>query len=286
MLEPLGSSETVAQVAARWIWLYVATARSAKNMGMAAQRVRDFLTPFMGDLPLDEVRPDTVRRYRLHLHDRGLAPRTVRHLLADLRCLLGWATEGELLARSPFPRRVMPRVQEAAPDRLSDAEVMAILAIPEPQAFVVRLGLGTGLRWGELCRMRREHVEHGMLVVERTKSSRLRRVPLSWALSREIELRTGRLVPYSEGATSSFAKVVRRYSGVARFHVHQLRHTFACRWIEAGGSLPALQQILGHASIVTTQMYARLSDDAVRREAARINGASYDQRVGKKLKAT
>jgi len=274
MLEPHGSGFNVAQVAAQWVLVYVATARSAKNMGMAAQRVRDYLVPFMGGEAIEAVRPDTVRRYRLHLDDQGLALRTVRHLLTDLRCMLGWATESGIIGSSPFPRRVMPRIQESAPDRLWDREVSAVLAIPEPFAFVVRLGLGTGLRWGELCRARREHVVGGMLVVEQTKSSRLRRVPLSAALSREIGARPGRLVEYSEGAPSSFAKVVRRHSGVPGFHVHQLRHTFACRWIESGGTLPALQQILGHASVVTTQMYAKLSDDAVRRESERINGVS------------
>jgi len=60
--------------------------------------------------------------------------------------------------------------------------------------------------------------------------------------------------------------MVRRYSGVATFHAHQLRHTFACRWLERGGSLAALQQMLGHSPIVTTQSYARISDEMVRRE--------------------
>jgi len=274
MLETMGPGASVVQVAAEWIRVYVATARSAKNVSMAAQRVRDYLAPFVGDLPLAAVRPDTVRRYRLDLERRGLAPRSVRHLLTDFRCLLGWCAETGQLERSPFPRRVMPRIQETPPDRLSDDEVTGILAIPEPHAFVVRLGLGSGMRWGELCRTHGEDLIHGMLVVARTKSSRVRRIPLAASLARELASRAGRLVPFSEGASSSFAKVVRRRSGVSRFHVHQLRHTFACRWIEAGGSLPALQQILGHASVVTTQMYARLSDDAVRREAARINGAA------------
>ena len=69
---------------------------------------------------------------------------------------------------------------------------------------------------------------------------------------------------------------MRRESGLARFHVHQLRHTFACQWIERGGSLAALQQILGHASVVTTQRYARLSDEAVRREAVRLAAQAAD----------
>lgn len=269
---PVGSALTVAQVAAQWVLIYVATARSAKNMGMAAQRVRDYLVPFMGEVPLADVRPDTCRRYRLHLHSCGLAFRTVRHLLTDLRCMLGWTAETGLIDRSPFPKRIMPRIQETPPDRLKPDEVEAVLAVPEPHAFVIRLGLGTGLRWGELCRARREQLVHGMLVVAQTKSSRIRRIPLAPELAAEISTRPGRLAPYSERASSSFAKVVRRHSGVDRFHVHQLRHTFACTWIEAGGSLPALQQILGHASVVTTQMYAKLSDDAVRREAERIHG--------------
>jgi integrase/recombinase XerD len=57
---------------------------------------------------------------------------------------------------------------------------------------------------------------------------------------------------------------------VAKIHVHQMRHTFACQWLERGGTLPALQQILGHASIETTQRYARLSDEVVMREAKRL----------------
>jgi integrase len=175
-----------------------------------------------------------------------------------------------LLDRSPFPRRVMPRVQEQPPDRLSDEEVAQVLAIREPYGFVVRLALGTGLRWGELTRAQASDIEGEMLVVSQTKSGRVRRVPVAPGLLREIRGRVGRLVGFSVKSPGSFATAVRRETGIARFHVHQLRHRFACRWVEQGGNLAALQQILGHASIVTTQRYARLSDDAVRREAERV----------------
>ena len=80
----------------------------------------------------------------------------------------------------------------------------------------------------------------------------------------------GRLVPYAIGSPRSFATAVRKLTGIDDFHVHQMRHTFACQWLERGGSLAALQQVLGQASIVTTQRYARLTDEAVMREASRI----------------
>lgn len=113
-----------------------------------------------------------------------------------------------------------------------------------------------------------------MLVVSQTRSGRIRRVPLAPALLREVRALVGRLVAFAECSPGSFAKGVRRETEIEGFHVHQMRHTFACQWIERGVSLAALQQILGHASVVTTQRYARLSDDAVRREAVmlRSNG--------------
>jgi len=62
------------------------------------------------------------------------------------------------------------------------------------------------------------------------------------------------------------ATTFRKLSRLELFHVHQIRHTSACEWIARGGSLATLQQILGHASVVTTQRYARSSDTHVRRK--------------------
>ncbi len=262
------SRETVEDAAGKWLEGYVATARNEKGVELARQRVRMYLVPFFKYRPLAAVTTENVRQYRLFLERQRISIQTVAHLLSDARCFFNWCEAEGLITKSPAPRKLLPRIQERPPDRLTNEEVAAVLKIPEPYRFVIQFGLETGLRWGELTRALSRDVHDGVLVVSRTKSGKLRRVPLSPEMCKELRLRVGRLVPMRD--STGFTRQVRRYSGVKRFHPHQLRHTFACRWIENGGNLAALQVVLGHSSIVTTQRYARLTDDHVRAEAERV----------------
>jgi len=113
-------------------------------------------------------------------------------------------------------------------------------------------------------------LERGPLPTEPLLKTEMRRVPLSPELLAELRLRVGRLLSIHD--SSGFTRQVRNHSGVERFHPHQMRHTFACRWLEEGRSLEALQHVLGHATIAMTQRYGRLSDEHVRREAERDTG--------------
>lgn len=145
------------------------------------------------------------------------------------------------------------------------------MELPEPMKWVIRFGLATGLRWGEMCRAQASDLRGRWLVVEHTKSAKVRRVPVTDAdLLDGLRGRVGLVIPYKVTSSGTLSRRVRRLSGINRFHLHQLRHTFACRWLERGGSLAALQQILGHASIETTQRYARLADDMIMAEAERL----------------
>ncbi len=264
---------TVAQAADRWLATYVKTRRTEQGQGIAKQRMDAYVVPFMGTMLLERVTREDVREFRLWLErTTKLSVGSVWHVLSDCRCLLNWCEDAGLVERSPFPRRIMPRLQERPPDRVTDEEAEKLRALPEPYGFVCRLALGTGLRWGELCRAQARDVERGCLVVHHTKSGRLRRVPLAPALLAEVSQHVGRLVPFAEKSPGSFAKMAGRLAEIPGFHVHQMRHTFACQWVDGDGNLGALQQVLGHASIQTTQRYARMSDEVVMREAERIGG--------------
>ena len=272
--EEISSRLTVALAVPRWIELYVQTARNEKGARLEDSRARRYLIPFLGHKQLGKVTRDDLRSYRLWLEKKPISLQTVHHVLGSARCFFYWCLDSGYIDRLPVPRKLLPRIQERPPDRLNDEELSRVVSLPDPHGYVARFAVGTGLRWGELCRTQREHIEDRMLVVSQTKTGKMRRVPLTRELLAELHCRVGKLVPFSVTSSGAFNRYVRRESGVDRFHVHQLRHTFACRWLEKSGNLVALQQILGHSTIVTTQRYARLTDEHVRREAERLEGFS------------
>ena len=278
-LDDAGSQFTVAAAADRWLATRIATGRNTQNQRKARARAEIYLKPFMGRQLLTKVTANDLREYRLWLEQRPgvhgrehLATSTIAWILGDARNLFYWAVDSGLIDKNPVPRRLLPRIQERPPDHFNDGEIAALLAIPEPYAFVIRLALGTGMRWSELCRLQASDLQDGMLVVHHTKSARLRRVPLDHAPALQAEIRgyRRRLCPYDESAPGNFANLVRRLSGVQDFRIHRLRHTFACRWLRRGGSLAVLQHILGHSTVAMTQRYAKLTDEHVRTEARRL----------------
>ena len=262
------SRMTVTEAAKKWVEQYVKQSRTAYGQKQTQSRLNRYLLPKLGVTLMDRMDAEQLRDYRAWLETHDISPTTVKHILGEVRCLLNWCVDAGYLLRSPFPKRIMPRLQERPPDRLNDEEVDAITRIEEPYGFTIRLALATGLRWGELMRAQRIHVENGVLIVSQTKSKKVRRVPLERDILREILNRVGKLVPFEN--SDHFNRAVRLRSGIQQFHVQQCRHTFACRYLERGGSLHALQQLLGHSSVVMTQHYARLDDEHVRREFERV----------------
>lgn len=295
MLDP-----TVAEAANRWLTERVEVEMEARNAAIIRSRVERSLLPCLGKRIMSSLRRTDCHAYLANLRKTrpDVKAGTLHHYLRDLRELLNWAEEVELIESSPWPkRRILPRVAKRPPDRLNDGEVGILVALLEHWGFTLRFLLATGLRWGEACRARRRDIEAKHLLVRKSKSGKPRRVPLSRAILEEIVRQGGDwIVPRqrnapggrAERSSSSFNATIRRLAekrmdelklpkeerqvldGLSRFHVHMTRHTFACRYLEAGGELAMLQEILGHASVEQTQQYGRPDAKAIRSDADRV----------------
>lgn len=271
---------TVAEAVSKWLSERIDLELSTRYAADVRGRAERALLPFLGTRPLNSLRRPDCHAYLSHLRKTlpDLEPSTLGHYLRGLREFLNWAEEVELLTTNPWPpRRIMPSTVQAPPDRLTDDEVTTLVNLPAPWGFSMRLALQTGCRWGELVRLERKDLTtDGQLLIRKAKDKEPRTVPIPMALLREIVAHSGRLfvtrhgTPYSEKATAGFNATVQRRSGIDRFHVHMTRHTYACRFLEAGGELVALQQILGHSTIRMTQKYGRPGEKAVRADAARV----------------
>ena len=147
-------------------------------------------------------------------------------------------------------------------------ERAALVSLPEPYGFTLRFLLGTGLRWAEATRAQAAHVRDGVLEVEKTKSGKVRRIPLAASLAAEVRSRVSILVPFVH--PGQFARTVKRQTGIRGFHVHRTRHDYAIQWLAGDGSLAILQELMGHAHISTTMRYARITQDLVQRESERV----------------
>jgi len=275
---------TVEDAVRSWLEDHVRHARHgafAENTRVRCERV---LMPFMGKLPLDQVTAGTLFAYRNHLVSRNsrrgrpFSAATIRMYLGDVRAVLNHALTLQVLDRSPIPRRWLPRLPERAPEVLTSDEQAVLRALPGDYGRALRLLLGTGIRWGELDRATAQDVQGGKLVIRRSKSGKVRRVPLPADVLADCQGRVGKLFSFRDACR--FNKQVRELSGITRFHSHLCRHTFATEWRQANGSLAALQAILGHGTIAVTERYGTISDDLVEREALRIAQLRPQGRIG------
>lgn len=130
--------------------------------------------------------------------------------------------------------------------------------------LVARICLATGARWGEAQELRGEQVRHGKITFAKTKSSKLRTVPITKDLQDQIfangRPRTGRLFCYCYKA---FLRALDN-SGIELPKgqaSHVLRHTFASHFVMQGGNILTLSKILGHRDVKTTMRYAHLAPE-------------------------
>ncbi|MBL8776191.1 MAG: tyrosine recombinase XerC [Acidimicrobiales bacterium] len=238
-----------------------------------------------------EVDRRTLRRYLAFLSTTGKARRSIARSASSLRRYFGWLRVTGRIEVDPSAGLSAPKGDGRLPRVLPEAEVHQLLDEPlhddDPpeiaarDAAVVELLYGSGLRVAELCGLRPGDLDLGRRrVVVWGKGSKQRQVPLSPPAVEAVEqwLEHGR--PALLGPTSPDDAVflnrrgnrltprdVRRIldrRSATPVHPHALRHTFATHLLDGGADLRAVQELLGHADLATTQLYTHVSKERLK----------------------
>jgi integrase/recombinase XerC len=249
-------------------------------------RFAEYLGPELRWRDVDHV---TIRGFLSELHSRGLSKVSVARALAAVRSLYKWlAREGvvqqnpaKLVATPRLPKK-LPRVPTAEEmNGLLNSEMPESARFPERDRAIFELLYGCGLRNSELAGIELDDLDeaNGVILV-RGKGKKQRYVPLEGAAAESLqkyrEARQSLLNATGKSkrklfinrrggplTTRSVARIVKQIA-VAKglpsdIHPHTLRHAFGTHMLSEGADLRAIQELLGHERLSTTQKYTHLS---------------------------
>ncbi|MBN1239290.1 MAG: tyrosine recombinase XerC [Gammaproteobacteria bacterium] len=224
-----------------------------------------------------------VRRFAAECHRRGSSPRSIARRLSAVRSFYSWLVAAGAAASNPAVHIQAPKPSRRLPATLDADQVASMLESDAPDALDIRdqaileLMYSSGLRLAELVGLDLGDLDRADRTVRVTgKGSKARVVPVGrvavTAVERWLRLRP-ELAAGGEAAlfvsrrgTRLAARSVqaridrwaRRRGTPVRVHPHMLRHSFASHMLESSGDLRAVQELLGHSSISTTQVYTHL----------------------------
>jgi integrase len=223
-------------------------------------------------------------------------PASVNRYLQDLRAAYNLARRNGKVEKNPVADVRLLRENNKRVREMSPEEEKAILAALEPSQRrfhtdlrpIVRFLTATGLRLDEACNLRWSDIDWtaGVATLRKTKAQKTQHIPLSSdavAILRALGPAGGDAFVFSwpDGrawtpgyVTHAFAKAVQKAS-VTDLHVHDTRHTFACRMLRAGVDIYTLSKLLRHASVIMSERYAHLSQADLKAAVERQKGAQY-----------
>ena len=280
----------VAAVNAAWLESFATHLAGRPAHTQAAYR-RDVavLAGLAGDVELTRLGAPQVRRFIATLHGRGLSGRSLARTLSSWRAFYRFALERDDGVReSPCVGLKAPKSPKRLPSALSPDEAVQLVAIAETDALAVRdralfeLAYSSGLRLSELAGIDLDRIDlAGGEVRVWGKGAKERIVPVGAAARDAIAawLPVRAAIPHADdkalfvgrgGRRINVRAIQRRLAEWAvkrglpqHVHPHMLRHSFASHVLQSSGDLRAVQEMLGHASIASTQVYTHLDFQAL-----------------------
>ncbi|PKQ19979.1 MAG: tyrosine recombinase [Actinobacteria bacterium HGW-Actinobacteria-6] len=280
---------------------YLAVERGASPHTISAYR-RDLLE-YSNTLESRGVRSpngvvrDDVTAHIAALRTKGLAPSSIERKVAAIKSFHRFCVREGIAEEQPTARIPLPKVPDRLPDVISIDDAERLLGQPFPEGPVgcrdrtlLETLYGCGLRVSEATGLDVENLDlDGGFVRVFGKGSKERLVPVSGAAERSMREYLAHGRPFLRTKKASVRQdpsavflnqrgqrisrqavfgIVRTYGGRAglELHPHSLRHSFATHMLEGGADLRALQEMLGHADISTTQVYTHVDRAHIREE--------------------
>jgi integrase/recombinase XerC len=250
-----------------------------------------------GITDLSDVRLSDLRSWLAHQAEQGAARSTLARRAASARAFLRWATRTGVIDADPSLRLVAPQRVRTLPGVLKQEEISAVLDVAAVAAddqdaihlrdrAMLELLYASGIRVGELVGLDVDDLDFGSnLVRVMGKGAKERSVPFGGPAANALQgwLRLGRAQVVVAGSgpalflgrrggrvdprqvRSAVHQLLQHVPDVPDVGPHGLRHSAATHLLEGGADLRAVQEMLGHASLATTQIYTHVSVERLRR---------------------
>lgn len=233
---------------------------------------------------INDVKLINCKEYYIYLNQRDITTVSRQTYIRALRAFLTWCYNEGYIDVNISERFKLPRAQRKVIDVLTDDEINRLMNNFDLKTFlglrnycICALMLDSGLRLNEVVKLKigSLHLSESYAIVD-GKGNKQRFVPLGLNTKKALmkylarlpflELQTPlfvseELIPIDYDCVKTLFQRLKKQSNIPRLHAHLLRHTFATRYLENGGDIYSLQNILGHSTLEMVKKYVHLTSN-------------------------
>jgi integrase/recombinase XerD len=248
--------------------LRIRNEKNLKNIFNLLTRFKNFLGSYP---PSEELAKGFLAQYT------SLRPHTWYNYVGEIKRFMAWYGE---------PIALKAKLPKTLPPYHEDRDVESLLSVIQRKKthkkmiprdlLLVELDWRTGLRRAELSNLEAKEIHSDFLVVRSGKGGKDRFIPLAPTMAEKLHNFIKGMKPnekvFKLNPTSLGMKIkdLAKRAGLADFHCHSLRHKFATDLLDHGSDIRAVQQLLGHTNLNTTQVYLAVTDKSLREAVNRL----------------